>query len=326
MKAMTRAWFVATLACCVLVSASSADELGQYKEKYEKVLEKTILTHGMRVSDLNNDYTKALENLAANVKRRGDLEGTKAALAEIERFKRGKNVPADQSQNPDIQKFQVAYANRRDEMEVDKGKQILTLVSQYDAALLRLQQQLTSADNLQAATAVQTERKRVAVTDVVAAAKAAMASAATATGQDVDPASHAVERAPEEPVVNIPAGYPEDTIAYEGHFYYLLPEMMVRDDAEKACKKLRGHLLSLESMEEFEFIVEQFPGKKIWLDLSDKKREGRWLNWKNDKAVFMQWGGGEPNGGTDANYAEIKGRMNDTTANTLNHVVCEWEK
>jgi len=203
MKSITRASVLVTLASCLLVSAASADELAQHKEKYDKALEEISLTHGMRVSDLNSNYAKALEGIVARSKRRGDLDGTKAALAEIERFKRDKNVPAEQHQNRDIQKYQAAYMNHRDEMEVDKARRILNLAGQYDAALIRLQRQLTSADNLQAATTVQTERKRVVATDVVVAAKAAIASAETAADHDVDQNAHALkepEGAPPSPM------------------------------------------------------------------------------------------------------------------------------
>lgn len=200
MKVMTWRWSVVPLVWCLLVSASSANELAQYKEKYEKALEEIVLSHGMRVSDLNNEYRKAVENHATSVKRRGDLEGTKAALAEIERFKRDKSIPVEHSQNRDIQKFQATYANRRDKMETDKAKRILTLASQYDAALLRLQRQRTTADNLDAADAAQAERKRVAKTQPVVAAKATMSLAGSATNQVRVRIAERIEKQPKEEI------------------------------------------------------------------------------------------------------------------------------
>jgi hypothetical protein len=317
------------LTLTAMVAVSHADEMANYRMKYEKTLEEILLAQGMRLSDLNSEYTRALDRVRVQAKQRGDLEAVKMTLAEIDRFQNEKNIPVEKSQHLDIKRIQVACANRSAQLEIEKTRRILTLATQYDTALLRLQRQLTSADKLHAATAAQTERQRLAESDTVAAAKAAIAALALQpNGGTRQSASARQDHTPldkgESP--KIPRYCPEGTIENEGHYYYLLPNMMVREDAKKACRKLRGHLVSLDSEAEYNFIVKQFAGKRVWLDLTDEKREGRWLNWRGKKATFMHWGGGEPNGGNHANVAEIKQGMNDTVADALDYVVCEWER
>jgi hypothetical protein len=179
MMKMTRIGMASMLAACLMIPVSHAGELQPYKGKYDTALEAIILEHGMRVADLNKEYRKALDSLVTKVKKQGDLDRTKAILAELERFAQEKAVPAERSLDVYLKSIQGTYASRSVELRTDMAKSILTLTGQYDAALSRLQKKLTSSDDLNGATAVQTERQRVAKTDAVVSAKEQILRATT---------------------------------------------------------------------------------------------------------------------------------------------------
>jgi len=156
-----------------LISAglASAKDLRTYKASYDKQMEKIILSHDMKMIYLGQQYTKSLNELLTRVKKQGDLDKTTAVMNEIECFRKGKTIPDKPSELLDIKNIQASYTKRASTYEADKAKRVVTLASQYDQALDKLQRQSVSTGKLDDAKAIQEERKRVAASAHVVQAK-----------------------------------------------------------------------------------------------------------------------------------------------------------
>jgi formylglycine-generating enzyme required for sulfatase activity len=163
---------MATLFLVCAISTTQAADLKSYKDVYDKNLEEIILGHGPKAVGLQEQYGKALDDLKAKVQGQGDLEKTKAVMAEMERFKKDKNIPEvpSESEIPEIKKLQAASAKQMSDLETDKARKVTTLATQYDGALERLQKELTKAGKIDEATAIQEERSKVRNSDYLTAA------------------------------------------------------------------------------------------------------------------------------------------------------------
>ena len=151
------------IAGIILISAAlaSAKDLKTYKATYEKEMGILILSHGMKMAELGQQYTKALDVLLNKVKKAGDLDKTTAVMEEIARFRNEKEMPKKPSALLNIQNWQSSFAKQASSHESDKARKIISLTSKYDLALGRLQKSLVSSSMLDEAKAVQEERKGV---------------------------------------------------------------------------------------------------------------------------------------------------------------------
>ncbi len=68
----------------LLATPGHASDLDNYRKKYENSLEQIVIEHGLKVSELAQQYTTALGGLLARVKKSGDFAKTKAVLAEFD--------------------------------------------------------------------------------------------------------------------------------------------------------------------------------------------------------------------------------------------------
>lgn len=174
-----------------LANPVRAEDLATYKARYEQALETIILEHGIKIGDLNTQYGAALDAVLARVKKAGDLDKTSAVMAEKERFEQSKAMPPDPAALPELQSAQAAYAERLDGLEAGKCRRIVTLAEQFDAALEPVQKDLVASDKLDEARAMQDERLHVAMSEVVTAARAYLASLAPPPTQPPPPAKPA---------------------------------------------------------------------------------------------------------------------------------------
>ena len=152
-----------------LISAglASAKDLPTYKATYEKQMEEIILSHGMKMTEVGQQYTKSLDALLAKVKKAGDLDKTTAVMEEIARFHKEKAMPDKPSTLLDIQTVQSSFTKQASIHEAGKAKKIISLASKYDQALERLQKTLVSSSKIDEAKAVQAERQTVEKSDIV---------------------------------------------------------------------------------------------------------------------------------------------------------------
>ncbi|MBE6680243.1 MAG: hypothetical protein E7598_06970 [Ruminococcaceae bacterium] len=143
-------------------------------------------------------------------------------------------------------------------------------------------------------------------------------------------------------------------VLFNGHTYHLYNNAKTWEEAKLACERLGGHLVTITSKEEQEFIaslIDSFGSQKqYWLGASDSAREGTWKWVTGEKWSYTNWDRGMPdnNGGTEHylqiyNYSNpgVKGsqrlKWNDITVDNYRVTqpdffrtqyigfICEWE-
>lgn len=101
-----------------------------------------------------------------------------------------------------------------------------------------------------------------------------------------------------------------------GHKYILVSEGKRWRDANKDAEKMSGHLVTISSSEEQEFIVNFLRSQKnspfcTWLGFTDDKKEGDWKWVTGEEVKYTNWGPGQPDNGYGCqNFAWI-GWFND---------------
>ncbi|XP_016519636.1 galactose-specific lectin nattectin-like [Poecilia formosa] len=89
---------------------------------------------------------------------------------------------------------------------------------------------------------------------------------------------------------------------YDGQCFLFMKVKKSWSEAEKFCLSLDGHLASIRSTNEYNFIrqlVYEATGKhtQTWVGGHDSPEEGFWLWSDGSKFLFHHWGPGEPNNG-----------------------------
>lgn len=115
---------------------------------------------------------------------------------------------------------------------------------------------------------------------------------------------------------------------FAGHSYQMIYDKKKWHDAKAYCESKGGHLVSITSKEENEF-VRQISGGNIALGFSDAANEGVW-QWVTEETVsFLNWCAGEPNNQIGEHYALMysNGTWNDGHLERENWAfVCEWDE
>ena len=133
--------------------------------------------------------------------------------------------------------------------------------------------------------------------------------------------------------------------SFNGKEYAFFDDGMTWEQAEKACEKTGGHLVTIASQDEQDFVYSLIQdGSKIsyWIGLNDVQTEGKW-QWVTGEAVsYLNWDKKQPdndnrNGEDFAGITRIKqdwadvGYWNDFSKDGsdtgLNNIgyVCEWD-
>jgi hypothetical protein len=101
-----------------------------------------------------------------------------------------------------------------------------------------------------------------------------------------------------------------------GHRYVRTAEPCTWTEAAAQAGSLHGHLVTISSQAENDWVWRTFggPDHGLWIGLSDLVEEGRWV-WANGEPVtYTNWDPGEPNNLGDEDYAQLfrDGTWNDT--------------
>lgn len=123
---------------------------------------------------------------------------------------------------------------------------------------------------------------------------------------------------------------------FGGHHYKAYYERISWHAAKKKCEDLGGHLATITSAEENEFVLGILnPDRNIlyWLGGSDDETEGQWQWVTGEAFTFTLWNSGEPNGGRRESFLQVttfwnnRWGWNDATPdeNSSNAYVCEWD-
>jgi hypothetical protein len=121
-------------------------------------------------------------------------------------------------------------------------------------------------------------------------------------------------------------------IEFEGHRYKLFDTPLRWHDADRACGELGGHLVTITSAAENEFVrgLAREGNHCVWLGVTDRKVEGVWEWVTGEPFDFSAWARGEPNNHMGGEHYGVMWRTrtgstwNDTEATNRNAYVCEW--
>ena len=149
-----------------LYEGTLAERCAPFKERwnaYKASDEKINADFLPKYNALQQQYGKALENLKVTIQRRGNLEKTKATIAEIERFEETKTIPPtpDKESIEEIQTLQANYMKVLTSLERDKRAQVSTLMKRYERELEQLQGSLVRDGKLEDASVVSEIREQL---------------------------------------------------------------------------------------------------------------------------------------------------------------------
>lgn len=138
-----------------------AADLETYQATYDKRMGDIVLEHGMKMTEVNQQYSKFLKSLLEKVRRTGDLDKTTEVAAEISSIEKN-GVPMEGTINAtELEIVRAAYIKKVSAYEEERANKIVSLVSKYDNALDRLQKQFVISNQMDDAKAIQTERRNV---------------------------------------------------------------------------------------------------------------------------------------------------------------------
>jgi hypothetical protein len=108
---------------------------------------------------------------------------------------------------------------------------------------------------------------------------------------------------------------------YNGHSYYRSTSSMTWTNARQACLNMGGHLVTITSSGENNFVFNTWPSG--WIGFTDEAVEGQWKWVTNEPVTYTNWNGGEPNNAGNEDYAQFVGggRWNDLPNLSLPYVL-----
>lgn len=137
---------------------------------------------------------------------------------------------------------------------------------------------------------------------------------------------------------------PDNAVEFNGHKYVYYLDTVDWYSAKEKCESVKGHLVTITSDEENQFLVNNFPDELIsffWIGASDEEQEGKWYWVTGEKFEYDNWSTGNPNNDSDNehfagimkyeenfDYLETPiGTWNDFSVKTRyrSGYICEWE-
>ena len=108
---------------------------------------------------------------------------------------------------------------------------------------------------------------------------------------------------------------------YNGHSYYRSTGSMTWTSAKQACINMGGHLVTITSAAENNFVFNTWPSG--WIGFTDESVEGQWRWVTGESVTYTNWNGGEPNNAGNEDYAQFVsgGRWNDLPNISLPYVL-----
>lgn len=108
---------------------------------------------------------------------------------------------------------------------------------------------------------------------------------------------------------------------YNGHSYYRSTGSMTWTAARQACADMGGHLVTITSAAENNFVFNTWPSG--WIGFTDEAVEGQWKWVTNETVSYTNWNGGEPNNAGNEDYAQFVsgGKWNDLPNTSLPYVL-----
>lgn len=121
---------------------------------------------------------------------------------------------------------------------------------------------------------------------------------------------------------------------YNQHLYFVPENALFWDDSKEACERMGGHLVTISSQGENDFVKDTIiaEGKAGYLPLgfsdAEKEREWKWVT--GEEITYTNWTGREPNngnGGAPQNHAYMysNGGWDDGWDYYNRYYMCEWD-
>lgn len=116
-------------------------------------------------------------------------------------------------------------------------------------------------------------------------------------------------------------GVPVKTKIANGSIYSVYEDSLSWTDAKKFCEDIGGHLVTITSEEEQNFVVDLISDHNkdlFWIGLNDTVTDGKWEWVTGEDVVYTNWSSTEPSNGTHATYGEedyvhiVAKKINDT--------------
>lgn len=125
-------------------------------------------------------------------------------------------------------------------------------------------------------------------------------------------------------------GATSNEYSFQGHSYQLIETKMSWNDAKAYCESLGGHLATITSQEENDFIyknfIEIYGGAMIGLSDADEEGEWKWVT--GEVFSYSNWDSGEPNNEGNEDYVLMRddGTWNDGHLDREKWMfICEWD-
>lgn len=270
--------------------------------------------------DALKKYGKALDGLLTALKQKGDLKTYLVVEAEKKRYDAKQTVPNAKDVAPVLTDTVRAYQKEIRDAGTELNRQTASLLEKYLSALDGLIVTLMKVDKIEDAKTVQAE------SDIVSLELADLES-------KLPPEPSVVKTQRVETVVRRKLK-PKEAKAFKGHHYLFVTGKLTWHQARKACEEMGGHLVTIASKEENDFVL-SVVGRQIgWIGCTDEKKEGDWLWVDGSQVSFAEWLAEEPNNGGPngpENYAQLDPRnpakWSDTPDDGWNITgyVCEWD-
>jgi len=258
------------------------------------------------VQDYGNDLNTVLKAL----QKAGDFDGYVLLDKEVNRFKADKTVPAS-SENPKIATSLATYQKKLEKISAESSVKKIELCRQYMDALVGLRKEMMIQGKMKEAGAVNDLVKQVEsnIKEMESwnSAEGGSGSGSSKPETKLDELfaddSPVRKPRPEGDEVKTPVKVsnevkkskkgPADALHFNGHFYQYNPEKLKWDTAKAKCQTRGGHLVTIESSEENDFVSKMIEGKSgVWIGLY--KSSETWRLVTMDKLGYTNWASGQP--------------------------------
>jgi hypothetical protein len=275
-----------------------------YSNKVSKLESDQQAKKSMAVQEYGNDLNTVLKA----VQKAGDFDGYVLVEKEVNRFKAEKSVPAS-SAIPQVATSLSAYQKKLEKISAESSTKKIDLCKQYLDALVGLRKELMIQSKMKEAGVVNDTVKQVEANikdmESWAGAEGGTGGAKPETKLDELFADDPPVRKPREEESEVKAPpkapaevkkskkAPPEAIHFNGHFYLYTAEKIKWDTAKGKCQMRNGHLVTIESSEENEFVSKMVEGKSgVWIGLYKSAETWRWVT--TEKLVYSNWGSGQP--------------------------------
>ncbi len=259
------------------------------------------------------EYGADLQTTLKTVQKSGDFDGYVLVEKEIARFKSEKTVPASNSA-PQLATNLAAYQKKLETFNTESGVKKIELSKQYLETLVSVRKELMIQDKMKEAGEVNEAAKLLEADikqmeawtsqtgDVAAAPVKPETKLDELFGDEPEPAEPKIATAEmtKVAVTGSPAVKkkskkgPPEAVEFNGHFYQYCAEKIKWDTAKSKCQTRGGHLVSITSKEENDFVGSLVNGKSVvWIGFYKPVDAWKWTTL--EKVDYSNWGSGKPN-------------------------------